>query len=988
MGKSSWTLLVIVILSMSSLALALDLTVTDRSLDDTSNGTLDGWEGFAQDWVADTNAPVIGPDNTPDNASVGKDLTFNVTISDETGVKNASVDYWQGSGQHFSRSLSRVAGDTNNGTWETTIIPPGSLVSIDYIIYATDVDDNVNQTTVSRITLKDDVPPSIDDNTQWFGVPTTGDPFQFVAKVSDSMRVIEMRIHYSIGDPKFIEVNTTMDPLAINSVGHGMYILNLTLPVNFSGPLPYTMMARDQSGNLRSVPGEVNVTDNDAPIMGADGSDKGATTGDPIRLQINVTDNIWVVRANVIYWYGTSGNINKTMNPMVVDAKGNGDYSIMVTLPADFVGTLNYMFRGVDFSNIWNSTATVQIEVLDDDPPIVGPDGSHPLGDDKFVFEVNASDNVGVVDVWVVYQFEEMVPLNVSMDALSVDGTGNGTYGNVEVTIPTDQQVALDYTLYAKDTAGNVRSLDGTYINYDFELPEFGDAGSNGEPVKGWDIELWVEVTDNLDVDNVRLEYWFGSGSHENVMMVDLVSSWNLTIQLPRHPDGDLMYMFHAVDIKGNWNNTGTWTLGLINMVPTIGESPLWEVTEEQEDVLDLEPYIGDPNDLKIDLSLSTDAPGVTVDRLRLTVEYDDWMADHTIEVNVTDGEDTTTFTINITVLNVNDDPVITSEPGTEAEVGIGYEYIFTYTDVDPSDVYLITLDAAPVGMEISESGRVTWTPTGAQIGDHAVDLALTDGWMYLHQIWTITVTGPVNGPPAFTNDPSEAHMAGTTYTWDAEATDPDGDALTFELTTGPTEATLDTATGQLIWEPAADKRETSENVNFVMKVTDGKLTAESSWTVVLSYPGNEPPVITAGLEDVKVKVQRDIDLTQYMSDPDDPDEDLYWDYDEDSEFFGADVDGNTLTIIPRPESKGTGTIILELHDPWGLVDTFELTVKVDTKGASTESESFGSFWWILLIVLAAVIVLLYMSQNKWRPKKDTKAMEEPELEPAMEDEA
>ncbi len=1002
MGNRSWSLIVIMILSMSSLALVLErggpgTTVQDNLAEETlSDSTLwtvsntseaysttstGGWEGFGREFGADTVAPVIGPDNTPNATFIGAQLTFNVTISDEGGVENASVEYWQSSGQHYSRNLTRMTGDAKNGTWQTNIYPSGSLSYLNYIIYATDVDNNSNQTTVSRISLSDNTPPSIDDFTSLFGVPTTGDSFQFVANVSDGIRVIDMSIKYTIGHPPFIDVNISMAPMSTDSRGNGMYILNLTLPGNFTGTIPYTMMARDSSGNSGSKQGSANVTDNDPPFISLDKSDKAATTNDPIMLQINVTDNSWVTKVNVIYWYGTSAVVNTTMNPGTVDPKGNGDYSLMVILPAHFVGTFNYMFTAVDSYNLWNSTSAVQIEAIDDDPPTVGPDRSHALGEDKFIIEVNVSDNVGVVDVWVVYQIEEMVPLNMSMDALSVDGWGNGTYGNVEVAVPTDQQISIDYLLYAMDAAGNIKSLHGTYVNYDHEFPEFGDDGASGEPVKGWDIELWVEVTDNLGVEFVRLEYWFGDGSHENISMVDLVSTWNITIDLPRHPDGDLNYRFRAMDIKRNWNNTEMRTIALINKAPDISESPLWEVTEGQEDVLDLEPYIVDTNDLKIDLSLSTDAPGVTVNRLRLMVEYDDWLADHSIEVSVTDGEDTTTFTVEITVINVNDDPFFTSEPGTTAEVDFLYEYIVTYTDVDPDDVITFTLDAGPEGMEISGSGHITWTPTEAQMGDHTVDVALSDGYIYLHQIWTITVTGPVNGPPAFTNDPPETHPAGTTYTWDAAAADPDGDGLTFDLTTAPEEATFDAATGIIIWEPAADKRDTSEDVDFVMTVTDGKLTDEISWTVVLSYPVNEPPVITAGLDKVKVKVESSIDLSQYMSDPDDPTVDLYWDHDEDSPIFGARIDGNTLIITPKPESKGTGTLILELHDPWGMVDTFELTVEIDTKEGGDGTESVFSIWWILLIVLAVVIVLLLMTRDKWRPKTDLEMTEESEQE-------
>lgn len=1006
MGNRNWSLIVILILSLSSMALVMESDgpgTTDQddlaeetfsdsapwTFSDTSEAysttSTEGREGLTLEYGADTVAPVIGPDNTPNATSIGTALRFNVTISDETGVKNASVEYWQGNGQHYSLDLSLMTGDAKNGTWQTNAYPSGSLSALDYIFYATDVDNNTNQTTVSRIAVTDNTPPTISDQTNLTGSPTTGDAFQFMANITDGIRVIEVLIDYTIGDPPFIDINTTMDPMATDSRGNGIYILNLTLPGNFTGDLPYTIMAKDTSGNLGSIHGSVNVKDNDPPVLSLDKSDKGATTGDPIMLQINVTDNSWVTKVNVIYWYGTSAVVNTTMNPATVDPKGNGDYTIMITLPAYYVGTFNYRFNAVDSFNLWNGTSAVQIEAIDNDRPMVGPDRSHPVGEDKFVLEVNASDNVGVVDVWVVYQIEEMVPLNVSMDPLSVDGWGNGTYGNVEVAVPADQQVSIDYTIYAIDPAGNIRSLDGTYVNYDLEPPEFGNDGASGEPVKGWAIDLWVEVTDNLGIELVRLEYWFGDGGHEDVSMVDLITTWNLTIDLPRHPDGDLSYLFRVVDIKGNWNNTEVRTIALINMVPHISEPPLWEATEGQVDVLDLEPHIVDLNDLKIDLSLSTDAPGVTVDRLNLKVEYDEWLVDHTIEVSVTDGEDTTTFTITITVINVNDDPVITSEPGTSAEVDIGYEYILTYTDVDPADVHTFSLDAAPSGMEISESGRITWTPTETQMGDHTVDVALSDGYIYLHQIWTLTVTGPINGPPAFTNDPPLTHMAGTTYTWDAAAADPDGDVLTFELNTVMGEATLEAASGMFIWEPPADKRETTEDVDFVMTVTDGELTDEISWTVVLSYPSNEPPVITEGLDKVKIKEQSTIDLTQYMSDPDDPTEDLFWDYDEDSEFFGASIDGNILTIIPRPESKGSGNIILELNDPWGMVDTFELTVETDTKGESTESSSYGSLWWIILIVLGGVFFMLWALQDKWRPKKGSKATEEPELEPAME---
>ncbi|GAH53164.1 unnamed protein product, partial [marine sediment metagenome] len=284
----------------------------------------------------------IGPDNTSNTANVGSSLIFNVTISDDSGVENASVEYWRGTGGHISRSLSMGTGDAKNGTWQTTIIPYGSTISIDYKIHATDVVDNANVTTVSRVTVFDVTSPSIDDHT--VGVPTTGDAYQFVVNVTDDVRPIEVRIHYTIGVPPVVNRNVSMVPEAVDSQGNGIFIYNITVPTDITGTIPYVISSKDNAGNARSIQDTVIIQDNDVPLVGADGSDKSASTGDPMMFQIDVTDNVMVSDVHAIYWYGTSGVTNTTMNPGAVDGKGNGIYTLMVNIPANFVGTFNYRF--------------------------------------------------------------------------------------------------------------------------------------------------------------------------------------------------------------------------------------------------------------------------------------------------------------------------------------------------------------------------------------------------------------------------------------------------------------------------------------------------------------------------------------------------------------------------------------------------------------------------------------------------------------------
>lgn len=947
-----------------------------------------GYDAIVIQPASDTDGPVIGPDHTPTIVEVSSQLVFNVTISDESGVQNASVEYWQGTGSHRSRALTRATGDAKHGTYTASYTPYGSLTPLEYIFYATDTSANANQTTAKRITLQDTTPPWIDDLTPWRGSPTTGDPFQFVANVSDNLGIAEVRIFFTIGDPPWVDVNTTMEPL-FTSGSHGTYVHNITIPSHLTEPIIYTLVATDTSNNVNQLFNGANITDNDAPELGNDTSDPAGTTGDPLTLMINASDNVGVGTVFVNYWYPASPVFNRTMTPMTVDARGNGSYQHVVNLPTDFVGSLSYRFYASDMADIWNRTSVVDIDVTDDDPPTVGPDGSHAVGEDWFAFEVNASDNVGVDEVWVVYQFQGQSSVNTTLDATSVDAGGNGTYGNLEVAVPIDQQVRIDYKLWAKDAAGKARFIKGTFIRVDLDPPEFGANGTWGEPVKGWDIALWVEVWDNMALGKVTVEYWFGDGTHETVAMVgEGDDKFNITVHLPRTPDGDLNYVFRAVDVKGNHNNTPQRTLALVNVAPRISGPEVWEVTEGSVGVLDMAPYLTDGNDPHASLSMSVDLEAVTVDRLRLQVTYDMWVPEHQITLTVTDGEDSTTLTFLIQVINVNDDLVITSEPGTTGEVGEAYEYIVTFTDEDPSDTHVFALDVKPDGMTIDGSGRIDWTPGEGQMGAISVDLAIFDGSVYIHQTWTVTVTGPVNEPPAFTNSPELNHTSGTTYRWDAEANDPDGDTLAFELLSGPEGAAMDAVTGLLEWEPPTDKRDTEDDFAFEVRVSDAWFDVDLDFTLHLTYITNQAPVVGEGIATDKVKDMVRINLTGYMSDPDDSLEDLYWTVEEDEDIFVADIDGHDLVIYSVPGSKGTGELTLKLHDPWGLVDgiTMEVTVDASTE-ETTDGDWLSSFWWIIIIVLIALTVLLWYTQDRWRPGKEPEAMEEPELEPAMEEE-
>ncbi len=882
---------------------------------------------------ADTVPPTFGTDNTPSSTTTGAPFTFDITIMDNVGVKNASVEYWYGTAPHNSSDLLLETGDNKTGTYTVDItIPWDSLESLHYIYYATDDSDNSNSTNEAIVVVSDDQKPWIDDYTPSSGQATTGDPFTFQANVTDNIGVSEVRIHYMIGTPAFVDVNTTMELMTPLGDGMGTYVLNVTIPHNTTHIIIYSIMATDTHFNFQIIFRTATINDNDPPDIGADGSDTAATTGDGFHLQIEAGDNVAVNNVHAEYWYEPSTVLNVTMDPGAL--KGNmREYHTNITILSDYVGDFWYRFNVRDTSNVWNNSASVKLLVKDNDPPEVGPDGSHEAGEDRFVFEVNASDNVGVRMVWVVYIFQGQAPVNLSLDPLVVEPDGSGTYGNAEVTIPLDQQVRLDYTFVAMDTSGHRRQIGGVYINQDLEVPAFGEDGTYGEPIKGLTMAFFVVATDNFGLKEVRLEHWYGTEAPKNVSMTDEGDRYNLTINLPRWPAGDLHYVFHALDMKGNWNATGEKTLTLYNLKPVLTEGLVWEVLEGKVEAFDLTPHLSDGNDAVFDLVLETDAPGVTVAEQRLNLYYEKWMADHQITINISDGEDTVQGLIDVRVTNVNDVPIITSDPLVEVSATVAYTYQVEFTDEDVGDTHEFSFDDAPTGMVIDSNGLVTWTPAVGQEGDHDVDLMLNDGWASVHQYWTITVTKrPSDQPPGFTNQPTLTHTTGETYTYDAEAEDPDGDPITFSLREGPSGATLDVATGLLEWDPPTNKRDMTEDFAFVIRVSDGMFRVDLPFNVSLTYAVDAPPVITGEPVDMVVKKIDSQDLAPFMSDPDDPLNELRWEVATDSTLFDARMNGFQLVIDPVKNKAGKGTVTLTLVDPWGKTDTHEITVKVDAK--------------------------------------------------------
>ena len=150
--------------------------------------------------------------------------------------------------------------------------------------------------------------------------------------------------------------------------------------------------------------------------------------------------------------------------------------------------------------------------------------------------------------------------------------------------------------------------------------------------------------------------------------------------------------------------------------------------------------------------------------------------------------------------------PIITSVPAPDAAVDDLYLYQAVGFDSD-GDPLAWALDGAPAGMVVDPlTGRVTWTPSAAQVGDHPLTLTASDGHGGLAtQSFVVSVsTDPANRPPYFATAPSQLALVGAAWSYAARAVDPEFEPVTYALVAGPAAMAVDPSSGLVTWTPGA----------------------------------------------------------------------------------------------------------------------------------------------------------------------------------------
>ena len=650
-----------------------------------------------------------------------------------------------------------------------------------------------------------------------------------------------------------------------------------------------------------------HATDMEKPRVVIDNTPGSGTTGEEITFDVELTDNLEVNGSWVEYWFGTESHSNISM----LESEPN-IWTYDVEIPSNSIESLFYIIHSEDIFKNWNETHEKKITILDNDIPIlihkgddkIYVDFSDPVTTgDNYSFRVGMKDNVQMYGVWFEYWFGTGTHENISM----VEDIEYIYWWKTIITIPHSLE-KLHFIFHGNDTSNNwnqtvqydVRVIDNDnpiiWPNLEEIPPNPYPGYEPGPAYTGDEYTFRAPVIDNIAVDTVWVEYWYGSGIHDNLSMALRTEDnpWYKDI-IADHTLEKLHFIYHANDTSDNWNYSQEFIVDVID-------------NDKPEFWNDSSLDFGTTGDQFIFSIQAVD----NIEIYNLTLEYWFFNDDHT-RVELTPDADIYSHTITV--------PSDSLEP-------LNY-YFKTY---DTSGNWNKT-DIKAVTISDNDPPSFWELPT---------EKAVNTGDLYQVKVTIVDNIGVKN--------------ATMNYWFGAD--EPDKFILTdsgsFDEYVGEVNIPVNSLEPLYLKFSAMD---TSMNMNV-------------SQTIIITIKDNIPPVVQP-IQDLEINIGEFIDIKAIASDNIGIDE-ITW--------INAPVTPTGANLSGIVDQGGDFQITVTAYDATGNSDSvsFNLTVVELVKNGDVEPVNYSIFIiLIVVIIIIAIILVLFLMKRKRR-------REEPAAEPTL----
>ena len=188
-----------------------------------------------------------------------------------------------------------------------------------------------------------------------------------------------------------------------------------------------------------------------------------------------------------------------------------------------------------------------------------------------------------------------------------------------------------------------------------------------------------------------------------------------------------------------------------------------------------------------------------------------------------------------------NSAPYLTSP--TNYTVTAGNRLSFTlYLDDNEGDSVNVTCTQKPGAAAFEPSSKTfAWVPGIDEDGNYTAGFTASDGRGGETNITISIVVVPGNRAPQMSSVSDKQVDENGTLSFTVSATDPDGDDLTYSKVSGPGGVTVNSSTGQVIWNTDYDD---AGDYSITVSVSDGALTDSTVISVTVNN-SNRAPVIS-----------------------------------------------------------------------------------------------------------------------------------------------
>ncbi len=435
-------------------------------------------------------------------------------------------------------------------------------------------------------------------------------------------------------------------------------------------------------------------------------------------------------------WADSSGTDFSAKTPM--DTTGGTTHSGDVTL--DEEGE-NIIYLQCNASGILNPEDEELVLNRDTAPPspseatVTIDDGNSTSTDTTLDFTWSGFTDEGTGITTYYYSFEDNGGTTSGTSTSSSPGQLSGaSEGTVHVYV------------WAEDAAGNIGSAASDSITVDTLPPAFQSWSTNPSDLTKYssgDFKVRTTIKDSSGIDgHAEIRYRIGGDewtSWEEMNLGSTVSDlWNYAYTIPEQSSPDtwfersgenLTYQVRAEDTLGQSNNvTRKEFINEEASAPIFDPVPDQAVAQDSELRLNLTASDADMNTLTYTCNLS-EATISRVDDTTSTLIWtpgNDDVGTDTYQCNVTDGTFVVSQQFDITVTNVNDDPVLQPVGDLYAQEYEYFNYTLNASDID-GDILIYESNATIFSVN-GVSGKIAFTPFSSHRGDHKVNLTVRDG--------------------------------------------------------------------------------------------------------------------------------------------------------------------------------------------------------------------------------------------------------------------